>query len=27
MLTSHIFSGSSGGTAAGMLGFANPLKS
>lgn len=27
MLTSHIFSGSSGGTAAEMLGFANPLKS
>lgn len=27
MLTSHIFSGSSGGTAAGMFGFANPLKS
>lgn len=27
MLTSHIFSGSTGGSAAGMLGFANPLKS
>lgn len=27
MLTSHIFSGSTGGSAAGMLGFANPIKS
>jgi hypothetical protein len=27
MLTSHIFSGNAGGSAAGMLGFANPLRS